>query len=85
MRNLTVSIPDDIYTAARVYAARHNTSVSAVVAHFLFSLRTIARKKVGITPGAAADLHCDMLASQASDRQLTAREVRQIEKTFLGE
>ena len=85
MRNITVSIPDDIYTSARMYAARHNTSVSAIVAHYLFSLRTIARKKPGITPGAAADPHCDLLSARPSDAALTSRELRRLEKAFLGE
>ncbi len=35
MRNITVSIPDNTYNRARVYAARHDTSVSAIVAHLL--------------------------------------------------
>ena len=31
MRNITVSLPDDCYTRARVWAAQRDTSVSAVV------------------------------------------------------
>ena len=85
MRNITASVPDDVYTSARIYAARHNTSVSAMFAHYLFSLRTIARKNVNITPGAAADLHCDLLAARPSDLPRTAREIRKLEKAFLGE
>jgi hypothetical protein len=38
MKNLTVSIPDDVYRAARVRAAEDDTSVSALVADHLRSL-----------------------------------------------
>jgi plasmid stability protein len=38
VKNITVSVPDDVYRAARVHAARHNSSVSAMVAEFLRSL-----------------------------------------------
>lgn len=35
MKNLTVSVPDDVYRAARVAAAQRDTSVSALVVDFL--------------------------------------------------
>jgi plasmid stability protein len=35
MKNITVSIPDEIYREARVSAARRGTSVSALVRDFL--------------------------------------------------
>jgi plasmid stability protein len=38
MRNITVSVPDDVYRAARVRAAESGTSVSALVAEYLRSL-----------------------------------------------
>jgi len=38
MRNITVTIPDDCYTQARVWAAQRNTSVSAVVKYLLETL-----------------------------------------------
>jgi plasmid stability protein len=38
MKNITVSIPDEIYLVARVWAARHDTSVSAVVRQMLETL-----------------------------------------------
>jgi plasmid stability protein len=37
VRNITVSLPDDIYRHARVRAAERDTSVSAVVREFLTS------------------------------------------------
>lgn len=38
MANITVSVPDDVYRAARVSAAERGSSVSALVANFLSSI-----------------------------------------------
>ena len=38
MRNITVSVPDDVYRAARIRAAERGTSVSALVAAYLCTL-----------------------------------------------
>lgn len=38
MKNLTVSVPDDVYKAARVRAAEAGSSVSSLVAGYLRSL-----------------------------------------------
>ena len=38
MKNITVSVPEDVYRAARVRAAEEGSSVSGLVAHFLRSL-----------------------------------------------
>lgn len=38
MRNVTVSIPDDVYRAARIHAAERGSSMSALVAEYLRSL-----------------------------------------------
>ena len=35
MRNITVSVPDDVYRDARVAAAQRDTSVSALVVKYL--------------------------------------------------
>ncbi|HWG14263.1 MAG TPA: hypothetical protein VG268_13410 [Streptosporangiaceae bacterium] len=35
MRNITVSVPDDVYRNARVAAAQRDTSVSALVVAYL--------------------------------------------------
>ena len=35
MKNLTVSVPDEVYRNARVAAAQHDTSVSALVVAYL--------------------------------------------------
>jgi hypothetical protein len=38
MKNITVAVPETTYLKARVWAARHETSVSAVVAFLLQTL-----------------------------------------------
>lgn len=38
MKNITVSVPEDVYRAARVRAAERGRSVSALVADYLRSL-----------------------------------------------
>ena len=38
MKNITVSLPDEVYRAARVAAASRDTSVSALVREFLGTL-----------------------------------------------
>ncbi len=38
MKNITVAVPEDVYHAARVYAAENDTSVSAIVTAYLESL-----------------------------------------------
>lgn len=38
MRNITVSVPDDVYREARIRAAEQGRSVSALVAEFLAGL-----------------------------------------------
>lgn len=38
MKNITVSVSEDVYRAARMWAAEHDTSVSALVAEYLGSL-----------------------------------------------
>ncbi|MGH9380114.1 MAG: hypothetical protein ACRD2Z_05830 [Thermoanaerobaculia bacterium] len=38
MKNVTVSVPDEVYREARIQAARRDSSVSAMVTEFLRSL-----------------------------------------------
>lgn len=38
MRNITVTVPDDVYRNARIRAAERGTSVSSLVAEYLRSL-----------------------------------------------
>jgi predicted CopG family antitoxin len=43
MRNITVSIPDDVYRRARVWATERDTSLSAVVKYLLETMPGIKR------------------------------------------
>jgi len=38
VKNVTVSVPDEVYRAARIHAAQHGTSVSRLVADFFWQL-----------------------------------------------
>ena len=38
MKNITVTVPDNVYRAARIRAAERGSSVSAIVAEYLRSL-----------------------------------------------
>lgn len=38
MKNITVSVPEDVYRAAKIRAAEGGSSVSALVTHYLRSL-----------------------------------------------
>jgi hypothetical protein len=38
VKNITVSVPDDVYRGARIEAAERDTSVSALVRNYLESL-----------------------------------------------
>jgi plasmid stability protein len=38
VKNITVSVPDDVYRAARIRAAERGSSLSALVAEYLRSL-----------------------------------------------
>ena len=38
MKNITVSVPDDVYRAARIRAAERGSSVSAIVTAYLRTL-----------------------------------------------
>ena len=38
MKNITVSVPDEVYRAARIHAAERGRSVSALVTEYLRSL-----------------------------------------------
>jgi len=38
MRNITLSVPDDVYRSARIRAAERDSSVSSLVAEYLCSL-----------------------------------------------
>ncbi len=46
MRNVTVAIPDEAYRRARIWAAEHDTSLSAVVRYLLETMSGIERSNL---------------------------------------
>jgi hypothetical protein len=46
MRNITVTVPDDVYLRARVWAAERDTSVSAVVKYLLETMPGMKRSNL---------------------------------------
>ena len=61
MRSLTVTIPDEARKAARVYAARHNTTATALVTDFLYTLHHLASSNNNLSPAEAIQFHCRLL------------------------
>lgn len=54
MKNITVTIADDVYHAARVWTAQRGTSVSRVVQHMLSTLPGIPRAQASFPLRSAA-------------------------------
>jgi hypothetical protein len=54
MRNITVAVSDDAYRQARIWAAKNDTSVSAVVQDLLQNLPGFARVARTFTAGLPA-------------------------------
>jgi hypothetical protein len=55
MKNITVSVPDEIYLEARVLAAMRGTSVSALVRQFLESLGHLSSRLCHFPDGDPGD------------------------------
>jgi hypothetical protein len=51
MRNITVAVSDDSYRQARIWAAKNDTSVSAIVQDLLLNLPGLARVARSFTAG----------------------------------
>ena len=51
MRNITVAVSDNSYRQARIWAAKNDTSVSAVVQDLLLNLPGLARVARSFTAG----------------------------------
>jgi hypothetical protein len=69
MKNITVSVPDETYRSARVWAARRDTSVSAVVAYLLETLPGIQRARQAF-PAAKSLPHPPPAAPESSENVL---------------
>ena len=67
MKNITVSVPDDVYRTARIRAAERGSSVSALVAAYL---RSLADGEAEFERLAAqqASVQAEIVRFRASDR-----------------
>ena len=81
MKNITLSVPDDIYRKARLAAARQDTSVSALVADVLMEIAT-GRSRHASRAAAIATAFDAIPAFRASDR-LTRDQLN--DRTFMRE
>ncbi len=54
MKNITVIVTDEVHRHARIWAAQHETSVSAVVQYMLSTLNTEPRAKAFLAARANA-------------------------------
>ncbi|RCW86340.1 hypothetical protein [Phyllobacterium bourgognense] len=67
MKNITVSVDDDIYRRARMKAAEQDTSVSALVRQFLSDIATIETEAERLRREEAA-LRASIKLFRAGDR-----------------
>ena len=51
MRNITLSVDDDVLAAVRRYAAEHDSSVNALVREYLTNLAGHRDRAVALEPG----------------------------------
>ncbi|GAB1488121.1 hypothetical protein MASR2M8_05640 [Opitutaceae bacterium] len=81
MKNITLSVPDEVYRKARLAAARQDTSVSALVAEILHEIATGRSRHTqrAVVIGRAFDAVSDF---RAADR-LTRDQIH--DRTFMRE
>lgn len=81
MKNITLSIPDEVFRKARLVAARQDTSVSALVAEILHEVAS-GRPRHASRVAAIAEAFDAIPVFRASDR-LTRDQLH--DRTFLRE
>jgi plasmid stability protein len=81
MKNITLSVPDDVYRKARLAAARQDTSVSALVAEILTEIAS-GRSRHASRAAAIAKAFDAVPAFRASDR-LTREQIN--DRSFMRE
>jgi hypothetical protein len=74
MKNITVTIPDEAYRNARVWAAQRDTSISAVVQYLLITLPGIEHAARGFPVPGSKSAHAKLVppASQTSTSAQTS-------------
>lgn len=68
MRNITVSVPDDVYRRARVRAAEAGRSLSSIVAEFLSALSESSDDRVQRLEALQKQLQAEITDFSASER-----------------
>ncbi len=80
MKNITVTVPDDVYRAARIRAAERGSSVSALVGGYLRSLSDDAAAEFARLAALQQEVQREIVRFRASDRlsrdELHERAVR---------
>lgn len=78
MKNITVSVPDEVYHAARVRAAERGTTVSAIVREYLVKLASepdeFERRRAGMN-ALLDQIHREYGNSSESSPRLTREEL----------
>lgn len=72
MKNITLSVPDEIYREARIVAAKQDTSVSALVASLLHEIATGRPRPTERT--AAIDAAFDQISAFSAADRLTREQ-----------
>ncbi len=81
MKNITLSVPDDVYRKARLAAARQDTSVSALVASILHEIATGRPRHT--SRAAAIDKAFSGIAAFAAADRLTREQIN--DRAFMRE
>lgn len=79
MKNITLSVPDDVYRQARVEAAQRDSSVSALVAEFLRRLSRSSsdfQRREALQKKATSEIKSFRAGDRLERQQLYDRAVR---------
>jgi hypothetical protein len=68
MKNVTVSITEESYRSARIFAAERNTSLSAMVEFLLENLPTVSRAVVRLIETRSVSTHRDIPLDAAPEK-----------------
>lgn len=81
MKNITVSVPDQVYRKARLAAAKQDTSVSALVAEILHEIATGRSRHT--SRSTSIDHAFDAVATFRASERLTREQIN--DRAFMRE
>ena len=81
MRNITVAVSDDCYRQARIWAAKNDTSVSAVVQDLLLNLPGLARVARSFTAGLPTSAQSPDSHAQSKQTRISGCETVEADAT----